>query len=267
MATFKSTFAKKDIQNRFNISLATVNNWIKTGVIPSPINGYYTKDAYTALINSIELNSNKLQSRANRSYQKSSNIVFLGIKDKQRKELLISLVKKYTESKLSVLEAVACLGRQILIDNDLYEVDSKIYEKLSEIYRGINIFQNFHIKNANDDILGAFYQSVQTIARKSKDGSFYTPSEILNSIKIPVDAKVLDPCCGSGSILINTLSRQHNPSNIYAFDIDETALLICHINLVLFFSDAFILPHIEKQDLIFKTKKILFIARMKNLIL
>ena len=79
----------------------------------------------------------------------------------------------------------------------------------------------------------------------------YTPSEILTSIKIPENAKVLDPCCGSGSILINTLSKNHNPSNIYAFDIDEAALLICHINLILFFNNADISPHIQKQDLIF----------------
>ena len=65
------TFVKKDIQNRFNISLATVNNWIKTGVIPAPKDGYYTKDIYSALVKSIEIDSLRLQSRANRSYQNS----------------------------------------------------------------------------------------------------------------------------------------------------------------------------------------------------
>ena len=83
-----TTFAKKDIQNRFNISLATVNNWIKTGVIPSPENGYYTKDVYSNLVKSIENNKGKLQSRANRCHLNTSNIIFLVIKDKKRKELL-----------------------------------------------------------------------------------------------------------------------------------------------------------------------------------
>ena len=86
MNNLKSTFAKKDIQNRLNISLATVNNWIKTGVIPSPENGYYTKDVYSNLIKTIENSNDRLQSRANRSNQNSSNIIFLGIKDKKRKE-------------------------------------------------------------------------------------------------------------------------------------------------------------------------------------
>ena len=238
MNKLKTTFVKKDIQNRFNISLATVNNWIKTGVIPSPKGGYYTKDVYSALITSIETSTNRLQARANRSYQNSSNLMFLGIKDKKRKELLVKLIEEFENSNLSIPEAVACLGKQILINNNLYDKNSEIFTKINSIYNGKNIFQNFHIENKNDDILGAFYQSVQSIACKSKDGSFYTPAELLTSIEIPLKAKVLDPCCGSGSILINTLTKQHNPSNIYAFDIDETALLICYINLVLFFEDV-----------------------------
>ena len=258
MKNLKSTFAKKDIQNRLNISLATVNNWIKTGVIPSPENGYYTKDVYSNLIKTIENSNDRLQSRANRSNQNSSNIIFLGIKDKERKELLLELVEEFKKNKLSVIESIACLGKQILIDNNLYDEKSEIYLKINKIYSGNNIFKNFHIENKNDDILGAFYQSIQSISSKSKDGSFYTPAEILTSITIPESAKVLDPCCGSGSILINTLSKNHNPDNIYAFDIDETALLICHINLILFFNNASISPHIKKHDLIFSEKMDLF---------
>ncbi len=258
MKNLKSTFAKKDIQNRLNISLATVNNWIKTGVIPSPENGYYTKDVYSNLIKTIENSNDRLQSRANRSNKNSSNIIFLGIKDKKQKELLFELVEEFKRNKLSVIESIACLGKQILIDNNLYDEKSEIYLKINKIYSGNNIFKNFHIENKNDDILGAFYQSIQSISSKSKDGSFYTPAEILTSITIPESAKVLDPCCGSGSILINTLSKNHNPDNIYAFDIDETALLICHINLILFFNNASISPHIKKHDLIFSEKMDLF---------
>lgn len=259
MGSLKTTFLKKDIQNRFNISLATVNNWIKTGVIPSPKGGAYTKDVYSALIKSIETDSSRLQSRANRSYQNFSSAVFLGIKDKKRKELLLKLVEVFENSCLSVHEAVACLGSQILLSNGLCNEKSEIFIKINNIYNGINIFESFCIENKDDDILGAFYQSVQTISCKSKDGAFYTPSEILSSIKIPVNAKVLDPCCGSGSILINTLSKEHNPDKIYAFDIDDIALLICRINLILFFNNPFISSHIEKHDLIFSDENDLFL--------
>ena len=54
MHNLKTSFTKKDIQSRFNISLATVNNWIKTGVIPSPTNGRYTF-LYTTEVFSITL--------------------------------------------------------------------------------------------------------------------------------------------------------------------------------------------------------------------
>lgn len=254
MDSLKATFVKKDIQKKFNISLATVNNWIKTGVIPAPENGYYTKDVYSTIVHSIETNSDRLHSRANRSFSHKSDSIFLGITNVKRKDLLIKLVLTFKASNLSVLQAVVCLAKQILISNNLYETKSEIYTKLQRLYAddaGDNLFKDFVIENEDDDILGAFYQSVQSISTKSKSGSFYTPPELLSSIKIPESAKVLDPCCGSGSILINTLSKNHNPNNIYAFDIDEIALLICHVNLILFFNNAFITPHIEKSDLIF----------------
>ncbi|MDD7013752.1 MAG: N-6 DNA methylase [Spirochaetales bacterium] len=254
----QTSYAKKDIQKKFNISLATVNNWIKTGVIPSPENGFYTKESYLKLIKSIESDSIRLQARANRSFSDTSDIVFLGITNRQRKELLIKLVEKFKTSSLSVLEAIACLGKQILISNNLYNEKSEIYSELNKIHVKENIFADFIIENEDDDILGAFYQSVQTIATKSKNGSFFTPSKLLVSIKIPENAKVLDPCCGSGGILIRTLSKKHEPSKIYAYDIDETALLICKINFILFFDNAFISPHIEKHDLIFCEKNTLF---------
>lgn len=210
MDKFQELFEKKDIQKKFQISLATVNNWIKTGIIPSPTNGFYTKEVFEDLIKSIETNMNKLHSRANRSFKNSSTLVYLGIKDKKRKTLLENLVKQFETTNISVKEAVVCLGKQILQNNNLYNKDSEIYEKLNQTYNGTNFFHDFYIENKNDDILGAFYQSIQSIANKSKDGSFYTPAEILKYIKIPVDSKVLDPCCGSGSILINTLSEKHN---------------------------------------------------------
>lgn len=250
-------FTKKDVQDKFNISLATVNNWIKTGVIPNPVNGCYTNEAYLSLIQSVEANTNKLQSRANRSLQNNSTIIYCGITNNKRKELLAKLIDVFEESKLTLLEAIACLGKQILICNNLYTDDTEIYANLNRIYTGQNVFSNFYIPNENDDILGAFYQSIQSIAYKSKTGSFYTPSELLTSINIPPDAKVLDPCCGSGSMLIHTLSQQHDPNNIYAFDTDTTALLICRLNLILFFNNAAITPHIERHDLIFPDENVL----------
>lgn len=101
----------------------------------------------------------------------------------------------------------------------------------------ISLFSSFEIPNLNDDFLGAFYQSVQNLSQKSKTGSFYTPASILTEISIPGDKTVYDPCCGSGNILLNVLSKNHDTSLIFASDIDKTALKICEVNLAMYFQN------------------------------
>lgn len=235
----KMSYTKKDIQEKFNVSQATVENWIKTGTLPPPSNGKYSDKIFYSIVKKIE--SEKLKSRANRTHSKSSGTVYLGIKKKERKELLEKLVASFKESGISIDDAVSFLSVQILSCNGLCR------KKTTDE----NPFKDFFIKNEDDDILGAFYQSVQSIGKKSKSGSFYTPPEILKNISIPEDATVLDPCCGSGGILINSLSKKHDPEKIFAYDTDETALVICRTNLILFFNDKKISPHVEKHDLIF----------------
>jgi ubiquinone/menaquinone biosynthesis C-methylase UbiE len=97
-------------------------------------------------------------------------------------------------------------------------------EKRIVIPSAVRIFKDFFIANINDDLIGAFYQSAQSVSAKSKCGSFYTPSVLLRDIRIPPGKKVLDPCCGSGSILLQVLTKTHAPDHIFAWDIDDTAL-------------------------------------------
>ncbi|MBQ2530289.1 MAG: restriction endonuclease, partial [Treponema sp.] len=80
------SYTKKDIQEKFNVSQATVENWIKTGTLSPPSNGKYSDKIFYSIVKKIE--SEKLKSRANRTYSKSSGTVYLGIKKKERKELL-----------------------------------------------------------------------------------------------------------------------------------------------------------------------------------
>ena len=66
-------------------------------------------------------------------------------------------------------------------------------------------YSQFELKNSDDDFLGAFYQSVICIANKAARGSYYTPPELLENIKVSPNKTVLDPCCGSGGILLRIL--------------------------------------------------------------
>ncbi|AEF83459.1 N-6 DNA Methylase family protein [Leadbettera azotonutricia ZAS-9] len=127
-----------------------------------------------------------------------------------------------------------------------------------------SLYSEYEIINQNDDILGAFYQSIQSISQKSTLGSYYTPSELLSGINIPKNKTILDPCCGSGGILIRVLTKAHDPSKIFARDIDEIALKICFINLVLFFDNKNILPNILKQDIALVDSDNLFNQKLKE---
>jgi tRNA1(Val) A37 N6-methylase TrmN6 len=254
---------KETIGEELGVSLATINNWIKTQVIPSPdIQNSYSKASYNKIIYKLKNDTDRLNARANRSMQKKNEICYPGITDKIRKKLLNELIEEFNKTDLSIDEGVLSLSFSLLRSNNLSDIDwksnsrTKIDILLSswiaksskpEIIR--QLFSQYEIQNQNDDILGAFYQSIQSISRKSKIGSYYTPSELLREITVNPDKTVLDPCCGSGGILLNVLSKVHDQSKIFARDIDETALKICFINLALFFNDKNMSANISKQDI------------------
>ncbi|AEF82274.1 N-6 DNA methylase [Leadbettera azotonutricia] len=256
---------KEQIGEKLGISLATVNNWIKTQVIPPPdVSDQYSQSAFASIINKIKDEPSRLNSRANRSLLEKKYICYLGITEKSRKLLLNNIVREFEMHELSLSDGVlalvlATLRTNKIIDND-WQVnkDTRLDSFLSAwIAESKNIdlvkalYSKFEITNKNDDILGAFYQSIQSISQKSTFGSYYTPSKLLKEINIPKDKTILDPCCGSGGILIGILTKEHDPSKIFARDVDELALKICFINLVLYFNDKNLSAHIIKQDIAF----------------
>jgi len=253
---------KKTISEKLGISLATVNNWIKTQVIPPPdMENYYSKSTFEHIINTIN-EKGRLNSRANRTLIQKKHLCFLGINDKERRKLLSNLVKDFEEAKLSIEEGISALAFAILRTNNFFNMNwqpnagtkldtlfSQWIKKSSNPETIKTFFLKYEIPNYNDDILGAFYQSIQSVSQKSNIGSYYTPKELLREIKIPPNKTILDPCCGSGNILLNILTPDHNPEKIFAQDIDETALKICFINLVLLFKNKDIAVNISKGDI------------------
>jgi type I restriction-modification system DNA methylase subunit len=254
---------KETIGEKLGVSLATVNNWIKTQVIPLPDTGNcYSQVSFDYIIDKLKNTTDRLNSRANRSRQKKKEICYLGITDKDRRKLLETLVYDFEQSNLTVDDGVLALSLSILRSNNLTgmpwrrNANSKIDALLSSWMKKCNnpefagqLYSQYKIQNSDDDILGAFYQSLINVSQKSNKGSYYTPSELLKGIKINPNKTVLDPCCGSGSILLNVITKKHDQSKIFARDIDEIALKICFINLALFFHDNNITANISKQDI------------------
>lgn len=259
--------SKEDIRDSLGISLATVNNWIKTSIIPSPDCGdRYSEKAYNEIMEKIKYGSVKLNGRANRSQIETKYITYLGISDKGRKRLLETAIEIFEDSGLSIHEGVIALLVCMLKYNDMLIEETLIYSKVISWIKQINssidkvsIFNDLAIMNMDDDFVGAFYQSIQSISAKSSTGSYYTPASLLSSIKIASNKKVIDPCCGSGSILLKVLSKTHDPSLVYARDIDSIALEICTVNLVMFFNDPNMNANVCHQDIIFNDESGLFI--------
>ena len=254
---------KEKISEELGVSLATVNNWIKTKVIPPPDAGKnYSKTIYEQIISTVKNNQTRLNSRANRTLLGKKTLCYLGITNKNRKILLSNLVSDFEKSKLTIDEGLMAVSFAMLRTNKLIDANwqpdkktklnallSDWTAKIRDLQKVKSEFNKYEIPNLDDDILGAFYQSIQSISQKSDSGAYYTPSKLLSDIKIPADKTILDPCCGSGGILLNILSKDHDPSKIYARDTDETALNICFINLALFFNNSNIAPNISKQDI------------------
>ena len=183
---------KEDIRDSLGISLATVNNWIKTSIIPAPDYGdRYTENTYNEIVQKIKKGSIKLNGRANRSQIDSKYITYLGIKEKSRKQLLEQIVDRYECSGLSTHEGVIALAITMLKSNNLFNEKTIVYKTILTWIEEINsnlsilsIFSDFTILNMDDDFIGAFYQSVQSISAKSLTGSYYTPSELLETIRV-----------------------------------------------------------------------------------
>ncbi|MBF0118816.1 MAG: N-6 DNA methylase [Desulfobacterales bacterium] len=261
---------KNDIKNRLGVSIATVNNWIKTGAISPPSNqNIFTNFEFQNIIKRITSNdSNRLKARANRSMTDNNDICFLGIEDSFLKNQLLETIDIHKQYGLSIEQSVFELSIQILKSANLINEkwflnpNSNIEIFLLKWSKEINIqfknysnpFKEISFNTKNEDFIGAFYQSIQTISSKSKKGSYYTPGYLLEAIKIPLGKLVLDPCCGSGGILMKVLQKGHNANHIYAQDIDEIAIKICRVNLCLFFNDPNIKPNIKKHDIIFDEK-------------
>ncbi len=100
------------------------------------------------------------------------------------------------------------------------------------------------------DFLGIVYQSLLKEGSKNINGSYYTPKSIIKNIlnSLSSDSIFLDPCCGTGSFLLNAADIVENPNNLYGVDKDEIACFISKINLIIRFKDLEFSPNIFHAD-------------------
>jgi type I restriction-modification system DNA methylase subunit len=263
------------------ISTATVRNWVKCGHLQT----YTTDKRYFFHLSDIENvknkitngNLNKLNGRANKSKAERTFIPDEYLQDNVSVDDITKIVNFVSENNISVSLSLLLLSLNLLqkekiissvtiqsiTSQNLSFTNKQIGEEIKAWLSGIGIddIKNEYSFLLNCDIpkqrdtLGFFYQSLLLEGKKSQGGSYYTPEVIVNEIirdYVKTDSKVLDPCCGTGQFLLAFADVIKNPQNIYGIDIDEIAVRIARLNILIKYKDQNFAPNIVCKNTLFE---------------
>lgn len=266
--------SKKDIQTYLGVSSATIHNWLKTGVIPDyPNNKHYSNKQFQQIIEDISSKYNKLTKMANRS--KSLGFFLASYDNPKTANVIKQILKIYKNQKddLNSFIFMLCLvllQKKGLIklsecksELNLPEAKTDFLMFLSEWQASLNkpnlsVIKQLIVVNYPDseiDFLGICYESLRTVGEKATYGAFFTPAKLLTDISPSPNQSIFDPCAGTGSIVLKTISKNHNPAKIFLADIDKTALKIARINFALFFESTDKIINIENRSILDKRNK------------
>jgi type I restriction-modification system DNA methylase subunit len=258
--------------NALGVSVATVNNWLKLGVLVRAENAKkkaVSKSSVDELKAKIDLgDSEKLQKRANKKFT-SKKRVHTELNNEEITKFL-NYIDGYTQNhtidELLISTAIALLENES--KNSKKNDKQQWIEKLNDEIVGwtkeskarnliTSSLKNYPIPNTVD-LLGKLYQHLSASSAKAMGGVFYTQKSISNLVVNELakkDETVLDPCCGSGSFLIEALlkkikDKETNPlKNIFGTDLDKRAIHICRINLLLIAQAEYVGDlHIHNND-------------------
>lgn len=188
--------------------------------------------------------SSKLKSRANKRLSEKKIIPEEYIKYAS----IIELAYQYYDLWFTIEEIIFSISLNLTknICNTFLDWELKKRNIWSD--RVIKKFLEIDIK-WEWDILWWIYQSLLTEWEKNKKWSYYTPDYIV------VDQindffsdwkKIIDPCCWTWQYLINIPSS--NPLNIWWADLDEIAVKIARLNLMIKYKDINFEPNIFHTD-------------------
>lgn len=219
--------------------------------------------SYATRKNWERLNSNsetdgKLCSRANKLLSTKNFVPFEYFSDIKNIGFVNDICNFIRENGISNEIAMNSLCVNLLIKSDLLYKDGSFFAsaKSNVLYFIETIKSNINIELTEcflpdeNDILGIIYQSIRLEGEKSKEGSYYTPSSIVEdlllNLEIDEKTKILDPCCGTGSFLLSI--ENIKPNQIYGIDIDPIAVGIAKTNLFVKFSTEDFCPKIFCKD-------------------
>jgi type I restriction-modification system DNA methylase subunit len=109
------------------------------------------------------------------------------------------------------------------------------HREIDYFYTAFQLLQ-YEMRETNSDVLGELYMQ-WNISNKYK-GQFFTPMHVASfmvQITNPTSGRILDPCCGSGIMLVESIKtmKQEQLDNaiFYGQDIDLTCVKMTALNL------------------------------------
>lgn len=261
-----------EVVSMLGVSSTTVRNWIKYNYLTlreTPDNKLaFNSSQIKELKRKIASGEvNRLNKRANKKSSSSTFIPNEYADSQEVLELVQGIVDSYKYNKLQKDKVLLMLAINLLKSGNL--VSYKNLSNFTELYFKNDIIQNeigWWLKRIKDtsldehylklldisiprvaDFLGLVYQSLTTEGNKSEGGSYYTPKNVVDEIidsYVEKNSFVLDPCCGTGQFILSVAKKVSDPAKIWGFDIDEEAVMLARLNLILHFSNIEFEPHI-----------------------
>ena len=189
--------------------------------------------------------SGRLKHRANKSksekYVRPDDYVC----DDRLKDLLLQIEC----SPYSIEEIFVCLCAQKIRAIHNRNVDKFLTEYRCAVDVGIHVPDSI-ISDTATDWLGYLYQASTPEGQRNMIGQYYTNrsivSKMLAGVCLSSNQTVLDPCCGSGSFLMNVGAE--SLSQLYGVDIDRIAVMIAKANLIAIYPNDTIYPQLYCED-------------------
>lgn len=205
------------------ISLATFQNWSRLNVD----------------------SSSKLTTRANKRLSKKIILPTEYFSNTSNMSIVSEILTFINQNDLDTFSAIYTLAIKQLEFAGIYHLPH-VQKVVKDYPYNINLgLYQFPIPDDERDFLGLIYQSILMEGEKNRIGSYYTPYNVVRNmictLSFDNNETLLDPCCGSGSFLIELNAK---PNQIFGVDNDEIAVFICKINLLLKYRTDVFTPQI-----------------------
>lgn len=235
------------------ISTATARNWVKSGILTAqPAQSgkmVFQAEQINSVKDSIRGGGNgRLQARANKKFRSETFIPQEYLASKSLVQEIERCVACFRASDLSLKAFLKLVVIQMFTRRDIrpsIEAELDWWKAEPTTFHSL---PQLAISETHADFLGLLYQSLLAEGTKSSLGSYYTPAPIAESmvrLHTRPDSTFIDPCCGTGLFLVKASRIITEPRAVCGYDVDEIAVRIARINLLLSYPQHEFTPNIH----------------------